>query len=75
MVENRGTETHFFSRANMKFAGDTMKNYGVTSQPVTIETIYGPVLAWQLYRRHPVKYGLREPAYFEVETLRQCFAI
>lgn len=73
MVENWGTETHFFSRGNMKFAGDTMANYGVRSQPVLVETIHGPTLAWELYRKRPVKYGLQKSAFFCVETLCQVF--
>jgi hypothetical protein len=28
-VEQRSDETYFFTRATMKFFGDTMKNYGV----------------------------------------------
>lgn len=72
-VESAGRESHFFSRENMRFAGDTMRNYGVRG-PVEIKTYSGEtVSAWELYRRKPVKCGLRTSAYFDAKTFRQVF--
>lgn len=71
LVENHRTETHFFTRESMKFSGDTMRNYGVRAQPITVQTYHGPVLAWELYRKRPVKHGLSKSAFFDVETLQQ----
>lgn len=73
LVENRGKESHFFSRENMRFSGDTMRNYGVRSQPVIVQTYAGPVLSWELYRKRPVKHGLFDSAFFDVQTLGQVF--
>lgn len=73
-VESRGTKTHFFSRENMRFAGDTMRNYGV--RRAKIRTYSGEVVeCWDLYRRRPVKYGLRTSAYFSAETFAQVFSL
>lgn len=71
-VEASGNERHFFTRATMKFFGDTMRNYGV-KQPETIETYSGPVLAFELYRRKPVKHELDSSAYFCASTFRRVF--
>lgn len=68
-VERRGS--HFFTRDSMKFAGDTMRNYGVRG-PVTLKTSTGEIVqCWELYRRHPVKHGLQSSAYFAVDTFER----
>ena len=54
---------HFFTRNNMKFAGDTMKNYGVRDTGSN----------WELYRRCPVKHGLNSSAYFDKVTFKQVY--
>lgn len=72
-VTNSGKETHFFSRCNMKFAGDTMRNYGVRARPVTIQTYSGAAECWELYRKRPVKHGLCASAFFDVQTGAQRF--
>jgi hypothetical protein len=70
----RGADGHFFTRNNMKFAGDTMRNYGVRAKPVTIETYsYGEVQCWELYRKKPVKHGLADSAYFDIKTFAEHF--
>lgn len=56
---------HFFAHKTMRFFGDTMANYGVRS--------FGNY--WELYRRKPVKHGLKESAYFNKETLKREYAI
>ena len=74
-VEQTAGGRYFFTRETMRFFGDTMRNYGVrdgglipyhwddsgnnyTEQPRMIET-------WELYRKHPVKHGLKSSAYFD----------
>ena len=59
----QGKDRFFFTRDTMKFFGDTMRNYGVRDG--------GEV--WELYRKHPVKHGLRDSAYFDKETYTRIF--
>jgi hypothetical protein len=69
------TGSKFFSRENMKFAGDTMKNYGVRSKPQLIDVGNDQqVLCWVLYRRKPVKHGMQKDAYFNNRTFKQVHA-
>lgn len=71
-VEYNRIDSKFFTRDNMKFAGDTMANYGVRSATVT--NLQGEqVEVWELYRRKPVKYGLQKSAYFDKLTFSQVF--
>lgn len=68
-VERAGHDSHFFTRATMKFFGDTMRNYGVRTKPVMVDTwTQGVVECWELYRKRPVKYGLQGSAYFSTAT-------
>jgi hypothetical protein len=73
-VEANGQEPHFFTRGSMKFFGDTMRNYGI-KQPAEIQTHSGPVLAFELYRKRPVKHGLDSSAYFCASTFRRVFPV
>lgn len=50
----------------MRFAGDTMANYGLH----VVENSEGNKL-FELYRKKPVKYGLQKSVYFDVVTLRK----
>lgn len=50
----------FFSKNNMKFSGDTMKNYGVLDRDTH----------WELYRKMPTKAGLKGSFFFEKGTFR-----
>lgn len=78
-VEAAGTADRFFSRNNMKFAGDTMANFGVRS--VKVSTTYDAndkyveggiiVEAWELYRRKPVNGGVQSSSYFAKEDFRE----
>lgn len=71
-VESAGHGSYFFARASMRFAGDTMRNYGVRPKPVEILTYSGEkVKAWVLYRKRPVKLGLSSNAYFCTESYRR----
>lgn len=56
--ENAHPDGLFFSRNNMKFLGDTMSNYGVRDA----------VTHWELYRKRPVKAGVRNSVFFEKDT-------
>jgi hypothetical protein len=81
-VEQRH-DRFFFTRETMRFFGDTMRNYGVrdggtipyhwddegnhySETPHDIEV-------WELYRKHPVKHGLKDSAYFNKKTFRRIF--
>jgi hypothetical protein len=66
-VEAAGHEPYFFTRKTMSFFGDTMKNYGV--RRVIIDTNTDKAVgAYELYRRRPVKHGMRSSAYFDEKT-------
>lgn len=64
-VENAGHDSHFFDRASMRFFGDTMRNYGCCWSDR-----YG---CWELYRKRPVKHGLKDSAYFDAESFARIF--
>lgn len=66
------TGSNFFSRDSMKFFGDTMANYGVSSATVT-ENDDEVTECWELYRRRPVKHGLNSSAYFCKKTFRRIY--
>lgn len=67
-VEAAGHSPHFFTRQSMRFFGDTMRNYGVRG-PQTVTQYDGTKrTVYELYRRRPVKHGLRSSAYFDAET-------
>ena len=57
------SSSHFFTRKTMKFFGDTMRNYGV--RKIQNGAFY------ELYRRHPVKHGLQNSAYFNAATFKR----
>lgn len=67
-VERAGHAPYFFSRKTMRFFGDTMKNYGVRDGGTI-----GKNEVWELYRKRPVKHGLRRSAYFDKTTFHQVF--
>jgi hypothetical protein len=70
-IERLHPDSKFFSRGNMKFFGDTMRNYGVR-QPRKIVDISGDErMAYELYRKQPVMHGLSESRFFDAETLTQ----
>jgi len=71
-VESHGNEPYFFTRKTMKFFGDTMRNYGV--REAVIDTYsQKAVPVYELYRRHAVKHGLRDSAYFDKATFERVF--
>ena len=72
-LERLHPDSMYFARENMKFFGDTMRNYGVR-QPRKIVDIMGEErMAYELYRKRPVKNGLARSAFFDSETLLQVF--
>lgn len=71
-VEQAGNAPKFFTRGNMKFLGDTMKNYAVR-QPREIETHDGSVMAYELARKKPVKHGVNASVFFEINTFRKVY--
>jgi hypothetical protein len=84
-VENAGHESHFFTRKTMSFFGDTMRNYGVRKTVITAERAQGEprnvqwvkqdVEVYELYRRNPVKHGLKDSAYFDAQTFKRVHAV
>jgi len=72
-VEKHGNEPHFFTRKTMKFFGDTIKNYGVRKTTIDTYSEKG-VPVYELYRRHPVKHGLKDSAYFDKRNYERRFA-
>jgi hypothetical protein len=83
-VEQAGHDSHFFTRKTMSFFGDTMRNYGV--RKTTIATNYDAegnyvgkdgmqIEVYELYRRNPVKHGLKDSAYFDVNTFKRVHAV
>ena len=72
-IEASGHEPYYFSRATMRFFGDTMRNYGVCKTVVSTPTRQN-VPVYELYRKQPVKHGLQSSAYFDRETFEQVHA-
>lgn len=83
-VEQAGHESHFFTRKTMTFFGDTMRNYGV--RKTTVTTNYNAegnyagedgvqVAVYELYRKQPVKHGLKDSAYFDAETFKRVHVV
>jgi LSD1 subclass zinc finger protein len=59
----------FFSHDNMRFAGDTMKNFGVRSVMLLVEGEEVP--HWELYRKQPTSKGAKLSNFFNKETLKR----
>lgn len=60
-------DSHYFDRKTMKFFGDTMRNYGVRKAEI------GGVPVWELYRKRPVKHGLKSSAFFRATDFEEVF--
>lgn len=71
-VEAQGHDRYFFTRNTMRFFGDTMRNYGTRSASITVQGT--KVEVWELWRKRPVKNGLKCSAYFRKDTFAQVFA-
>lgn len=72
-VEQAGHESHFFTRDTMKFFGDTMRNYGVKETVIT-DNYGGRRRVIELFRKRPVKHGMKDSAYFDSETFQRVFS-
>lgn len=72
-VEANNPESLFFSRNNMKFHGDTMRNYGV--REVIIMTQDGEKNVWELYRRNPTAHGLYKSVYWDKDTFQVVYPL
>ena len=57
---------HFFDRATMKAFGDTMSNFGCRQIKCA-----GEVVAYELYRKRPVKGDLWSSTFFCAKTFRK----
>lgn len=67
-VESTGS--YFFTREAMSFFGDTMRNFGV--RPGRLRRFSGDIVdVWELYRRQPVKHGLKDSHFFHMETFEK----
>jgi len=82
LVKNSEDDSNFFSRNSMKCFGDTIANFGVRDGGrVLVEYddagnyFKGGLLidAWELYRRKPVKHGLKDSTYFNKSTGNRTF--
>lgn len=60
---------YFFSRKAMKFFGDSMRNYGVCSAEIT-DSAGDKIEVWELYRKRPVKMGVKNSTYFDKKTFK-----
>lgn len=58
-------ESPFFSRKTMKFFGDSMKNYGVRETKINEKRV------WELYRKNPVKNGIKTSVFFDCDTFKR----
>ena len=76
--------SRFFSRENMKFSGDSMRNYGVrttvarTNWTASGEYVEGDGVtrtAWELYRKRATCRGMKSSAYFDAETFQQIHGV
>lgn len=64
--------SYFFTRSTMRFFGDTMQNYSLSSTVVTNRN-RKIVDVWKLSRKKPVKCGLQKPTYFDKVTLNRVY--
>lgn len=72
-IEASREEPYFFTRETMRFFGDTMRNYGVRETIITTYMGEADVPVYELYRRRPVKHGLKDSAFFRKDTLARVF--
>jgi len=66
------TGSKYFDYAAMRMFGDTMANYGVRKTKVDTPRRKG-VPCYELYRKRPVKEGLRCSAFFDATTFNQIY--
>jgi hypothetical protein len=74
LIESSRDDSHFFSKENMRFSGDSMGNFGVAGPiPMTnpMDSKAPVILAWELYRRRANRKGLTGSTFWSVESTRQ----
>ena len=71
-VELHNPDSLYFSKNNMKGAGDSMGNYGVRKETVVLED--GETVVYELYRKRPVKYGLKHSVYFRCDNFKRVYS-
>lgn len=84
-IETAGHKSHFFDRKTMQFFGDSMSNFGVRAVTVlamgdTVNPDSGKyemrsVDAWEIYRHHPVKHGLKGSHFFDRNTFKKLHCV
>lgn len=68
-LENRKSNSYFFSKDTMRAFGDTMSNYGIMPHTVDIIDIMGNIReCYELFRKKPNKLNLISSAYFDVNS-------
>ena len=72
LYEASNPDGYFFCRENMKFAGDTMRNFGVYLAEVKDGLYEGSdtrpdMKAWCLYRKKPTRCGVGFVCAFDME--------
>lgn len=66
------TGSYFFDRSSMRFFGDTMANYYVSKNTALITTSLGEHHVCHILTRvKPVKHGLINNAYFDIDTFER----
>jgi len=68
--ETNNSPAYFFERGTMKFFGDTMRNYGVTADNIEDPATGEVIPVWRLYRKRPVKHGLKGSRFFTRDTFQ-----
>lgn len=75
-VLKNNPESHFFDSDAMRFYGDTMRNYGVKLVLVELDDAFNEdgtrtrAKAYELYRKRPVKDGVRRSIFFSPDDFR-----
>lgn len=70
--EENFPDSLFFSRNNMKFAGDTMANFAVLPDTCEIVTPSGNIhTCYELIRKRKTSKGFSGTFYFDVETFQR----
>ena len=71
--ELHNNDGRFFTRENMRFAGDKMSNYYVPAKTACLKHYDGTTVdCYELQRRKPVKHGLTKSVYFETGSFALC---
>jgi hypothetical protein len=69
-IELENPNSLFFSRGNMKFAGDTMANYGVLKTEILVNH---NIEVYEMHRKKPTKNGLKSSSYFRSDNFGRIF--